>query len=57
MMGVHLRSRAKSVLTYKTTSGSGFQYHIIVDPRFAKEYAPLVRFDGMERPLTVFGRR
>ncbi len=37
--------------------GSGFQYHIIADPRFKKDYSPAATFAGLERPLIIFCRR
>lgn len=37
--------------------GSGFQYHIVTDPRFKKEYSPVTAFKGLERPLIIFCRR
>ena len=37
--------------------GSGFQYHIVTDPRFGKEYRPVVTFHGLKRPLIVCRRR
>ncbi len=43
------------ILVYE---GSGFQYQIVSDPRFRKNYFPAVTFSGWESPsLIIFQRR